>query len=240
MLDDHHYGLFLLLYFFWQFIVSGKLILNLPVLIGLVGFYFYGTRHFALAALVCIGIASLAQRGKIRFYAILAMIAAGIVLVSLSSTLFAGYIEMTKEQLGSQEEDIRELSGEFYLFEYWPHWSATLVGNGLEHPDSQYGREVAYLNNPIGFYRTDVGIIGAFNAFGLFHVLNILFTNLKGIRRKYYTRKTQYLRLFFLNALMLAVISEYYSYVSTIPFFCIIFYMADKAYDDKKALQETS
>jgi hypothetical protein len=178
-------------------------------------------------------IAALAQKGKMRFYAIISMFFVGVILISLSSILFAGYIELTQEQVGSAEEDIRELSAEFYLYEYWPHWSATILGNGLPHPESTYGSEMAYLNDPIGFYRSDVGLIGAFNAFGLFYILNILWVNIKGVRKKYYTKETNYLRLFFLHTLLLVVISEYYSYFSTIPFFCITLYLADKAYEEK-------
>lgn len=238
MADDHHYGLFILIYYFYQFLLYKNARCLPPVLLGLVGFYYYGTRQFALAAIICLVVAALAQEGKVRYYAVLTMTIAGLVLVSLSSILFADYIEMTKEQVGSQEEDIRELSAEFYLYEYWPHWSATIFGNGYPHPDSDYGIETAYLNDPIGFYRSDVGIIGAFNTFGIFYILNILLANIKGIRKKYYTEETNYLRLFFFNALLLYIISEYYSYSSAIPYFCMLFYMADKAYESKKLEQQ--
>lgn len=233
MIDDHHYALFILFYFFHRLLSTRNIWNFLPVTFALVGFYYFGTRQFALAAVVCVVVYAISKKGKSRYYAILLITLVAVLLFSLKDVLFGGYVELNQEQFGQNDENIRELSGRYFLFEYWPHWTATLTGNGLEHLESAYGKEMEYLNKELLFYKSDVGIIGAFNTFGIFYVINIFWLNLKGLRRKYYTPKNNWLRLFFLKALLLLIISEYYSYESTIPFYCLVLYMVDKAYEEK-------
>jgi hypothetical protein len=233
MLVPHEYGLFVVLYFFNQYLLSKRILNLFLVLIGLTGFYYFVTRQFAVAAIVCLSIAAIFQNGKIRYYAIFIIIVVASIFVLYEISLFSGYTEMTKAQIASGN-DIRLQSAKFYLFEYWPHWFSLLTGNGLEHlAGPSYGKEMGHIMNNKGFFRADVGIIGAFNTFGIFYVINILHMNVKGLRKRFYTLDTSYLKLIFANSLLLILISQYYSEASSIPFYCFILYLVDKSYQKK-------
>lgn len=240
MLNHHQYGLFVVLFFYYRFITRKALIDLIIVLIGLVGFYYFGTRQFALAALICMAIASLMQNGVTRLYATLSILVLIIVFLNFKEVLFSDYIEMTQSQL-EDDDDIRILAGQFYLFKYWPHWTTYFIGNGFEHFNSPYGKEIINHNEVYRFFRSDVGIIGAFNTFGIFYALNIIWLNVKGLKRKFYSKETKYLKLIFINSLLLLPLSEYYSVPGIgVPFICFILYLVDKSYEQKLSIQNSA
>lgn len=227
MINGHHYGLFIVIYYFYGYLTNKKLYNLLLVIIGLVGFYYFGTRQFAVAAVACLAIAVLMQRGSTRIYALGIVLLLTVVVVFLRETLFANYIEMTASQVDS-DDDIRWLAAKFYLTEYWTHWSAFIIGNGIPHSLSKYGEEMNNIKQNWGYFRSDVGLIGAWNTFGIFYIINIIWVNIKGLKRKYYVEKTKSLRLVFYYCTLLLLISQYYDQGSAIPFFCIIFYLIEK------------
>ena len=227
--------------FFINFCSIEKSLPLLVVFLGLAGFYFYGTRQFALSALACIFISSLFfEKGRHRIYVLVFLGAATFIILNFKDQLFGQYVEMTSEQLKYGVEDIRLLSANFYLTEYWPSKFARLIGNGMAYGPSMYGKEITNINLYLHFYRSDVGIIGAFNQFGLLYIINILWVNIKGLAGKFFTHETKYIRLFFLNALILILISEYYSDPTVIPFYCFILYLTDKSFEEKKHMNKTS
>lgn len=203
------------------------------VLIALIGFYYFGTRQFGAAVLVCLVIAAFMQKGTAKIYSVTVIILIGIVLAIYSDELFGELIKMTDSEIGS-EDNVRLLAGRFYLLEFWPSWLAVLTGNGVEHSLSVYGNEMKRIYENLYFFRSDVGLIGALNKFGIFYVMNLIWLNLKGLNSIYYSHTNKWLKLFFYNALFLLIISEGYSHPSTIPFFCFIFYLVDKSYDSKR------
>ncbi len=241
MVVGHQYGDFVLFYFFYNFLISRKLSHLAFVFIGMLGLYFYGTRQFALSAVICLVISAFFVKGMHRIYMITFLCIATAVILHYKDQIFGQYVELTEEQLKYGGEDIRLMSANFFLTEYWPSRLARLIGNGVAYASSRYGKEIVNINLYYHFYRSDVGIIGAFNQFGLLYVLNILWVNIKGLAGKYFNYDSGYMRLFFLNALLLIVLSEYYSNPTVIPFYCFILYLADKSFEEKKlAERETS
>lgn len=237
MVVGHQYGDFVLFYFFYNFLITRKIKHLGFVFFGLLGLYFYGTRQFALSAVVCMCISALLVKGMHRVYMIIFIGIGAVVIFYLKDRLFGQYVEMTEDQL-KYGDNIRLLSANFFLTEYWPSKLARLIGNGKAYASSVYGREIVNINLYFHYYRSDVGIIGAYNQFGLLYVLNILWVNIKGAAGKYFTYENNYLRLFFLNALILVVISEYYSNPTTIPFYCFVFYLADKSFEEKRLAEQ--
>ncbi len=237
MVTGHQYGDFVLFYFFYNFLLNRKIINLIFVCLGLLGFYFYGTRQFALSAVMCMGISVFFVKGMHRFYIITFLCIAAAVIFQYRDQLFGQYMEMTESQL-KYGDDIRLLSANFFLTEYWPSRLAKLIGNGAAYASSLYGKEIVNINLYLHFYRSDVGIIGAYNQFGLLYALNILWVNIKGLTGKYFNYEMGFMRLFFLNALLLIVLSEYYSNPTVIPFYCFIFYMADKSLEEKKLYEQ--
>lgn len=245
MVLGQQYGLFVLFYFFYRYMITAKLYNLIYVMMGLCGFYFYGTRQFALAAVVCMCVGILFIRSNARFRIIFLTISMFIVTwlisgvflkFSIKDALFNQYVEMTNEQL-QYGDDIRLRSANFYLYEYWPHWLAKFIGNGQAYGKSVYGAEMDMIRAKYHYYRSDVGIIGAYNQFGLFYVLNILWVNFKGLFNKFYSYENRYLKLFYVNSIFLLALSEYYSNGSGIPFYCFIFYLTDKSFEEQLSQQ---
>ncbi len=237
MVVGHQYGDFILFYFFYNFLLTRKFSNLVFVFLGLLGFYFYGTRQFALSALLCLCVSVFFVSGMHKIYLATFLCIAGAVIFNYRDQLFGQYIEMTSDQL-KYGDDIRLLSANFFLTEYWPSRIARLIGNGAAYASSKYGKEIVNINLYMHYYRSDVGIIGAFNQFGLLYALNILWLNIKGLTGKYFGYKNVYLRLFFLNALILIVLSEYYSNPTVIPFYCFILYLTDKSWEEKTSVAE--
>jgi len=229
MLDPHLFGTFIVIYYYNSFLVNWKWQSLLIVIIGLVGFYCYTTRQVALAVVICMVIISVMQPGRAKYVA-LSVMAIGFILLLLNlDALLGSYIELTSEQLA--KDNIRIYSAKYFLFEYWPHWTTVLFGNGAEHMNSDYGKEIAGLGENLGYFKGDVGLISPLSTFGILYVLNIIFVNLKGLRPSYYgTAKSYFLPALFLYSLMLLLISEHYAYPAAIPYFCMIFYLVDKSY----------
>lgn len=232
MLNRHHYGVFIVLFFFYNFLITKRLYNLYFVAIGLVGFYYYGTRQFAVAVLACMGYTMFLIKGRSRFLAISSLAACVFLLLMYKDTLFGEYLEMTNNQL-EKDDDIRLIAAHFFFYDYWPHWFAMVTGNGIPHYLSSYGMEVNDLKVTYRLFRSDVGIIGAFNQYGILYIVNILWLIIKGLRNRYYTPKTKYLKLIFLNLLILLPLSEFFGNGSAIPFFCFILYLVDKSFENK-------
>jgi hypothetical protein len=238
MLLRHHYGVFVALYFFHQYLNTQRLKHLFLAFIGLIGVYYHGARQFLAAAVVCMGIDVLFATGRAKLNMIALGMCGGMILLFFSETLFGEYIEMTASQVENSDTDIRILAGNFFLNEYWPSWVTKIIGNGRPSADSSYGQELNAFKEYFHFYRVDVGIIGSYNEFGILFVINVMWMNLKGLTNKFYDRNNMYLKLFFFNALMLLLISEYYADPASIPFYCMILYLIDKTYEEKKLAQE--
>lgn len=234
MVNGQQYGAFFLFYFFYQYLIKKKTNYLLFVLIGLVSFYYYGTRQFAIAAMVCMLLAVFMVRGRAQLNAILVLLIVVPILYIYKDVLFTQYIELTTDQI-KYGDDIRQLSAKFWLNEYWPnHWIAKITGNGSQHKLSSYGQELELIRIYQGFYRSDVGIIGVYNEFGVLYVFNILLINFKGLRNKYLTYDNKYLKLIFFYSVILLLTSQYYTHPIGIPFYCLIFYLVEKSFEEKK------
>jgi hypothetical protein len=83
-------------------------------------------------------------------------------------------IELSFKQKVSSKDYIRNLEISYFLFNYWPHWLTFFIGNGWEHMTSPYGKNVTFIKDVMKFYRSDIGLIGALNKFGLFYCIAIL------------------------------------------------------------------
>src|SRR5699024_3422287 len=120
------------------------------------GYYYFATRQYAVATIFCLILASVMQKGDKRVVSLIVISFIVATLVMFKDILFASYIEITNEQL-QDDEDVRILAAEFFLFDYWPHWTALFLGNGLEHLNAEYGQKVRHIIEQYGYYRSDIG-----------------------------------------------------------------------------------
>jgi len=238
MAYGHQYGTFVLIYCVYMYFVRRKVLYLVITIFSLIAFYYYGTRQFAVAGLACIPFAIFFLKGSTRLIALAVAIIGGCVLFYFRDQLFSQYVAMTREQL-QFGEDVRQRSAKFWLNEYWPHWTATIFGNGRPHIGSEYGQEVEAIRSKFHFYRSDVGIAGALNEFGILYVLNILIVNIKGLRSWNLLKHDKYLVLLFLNLTILLPTSLYYANSAGIPFYCCLFYLFEKACSRKRQALST-
>ena len=229
----HHYGLFFIFYFFQQYLNTQRVKNLIYVLIGLLGLYYFGSRQVLAAGMVCLAIAVVFARGKSKLNAIALGLCGLTVLLFLKDSLFGQYVAMTQSQIQNQDTDVRMITAKFFLYDYWPSWVCKIIGNGRPSFDSSYGQEIDALRE-LHFFRSDVGLIGGYNEFGIFYVINVLWFNIRGVVGNFYDRNNLYLKLFFYNALMLVLFSEFYSDPASIPFYCFIMYLIDKTSEEKK------
>lgn len=233
MLYRHHYGMFLVLFFLYKFLVTKRSKYFLFVFFGLIGFYFFGTRQFLAATIICMGIVFLIHNPGRKAIALFSISLFFGVLYSFSDVLLGKFIEITNEDFN--ENNIRLLAADFYFYEYWPDdWFAKVIGNGVHYySNTEYGKEVTYYEEELGLYRSDVGIIGTYNAFGILYLLNLIWYNMKGLKNKYYTKGTVFLKTIFISSLILLPLTVYYNQPSAIPFFCFVSYIVEKGYISK-------
>ena len=232
MITGHQYGLFVLIYFFYQYLISTsrtKIYKLFFVGLGLLGFYYFGTRQFAAAAVLTMGVAILYLRPALRAKYIALMIPVVLVMLLFKDALFGDYIEMTNQQMEFGDEDIRALSASFWLNDYWPHWVTKIIGNGPPHMLSNYGRENEFIISYLHFYRSDVGIIGTYNKYGILYALNIIWVSLRAITIKIPDVKDRYLKILFFNVIFLIVTNESYSNDGVMPYYSFVMYLIDKS-----------
>lgn len=234
MVMGAQYGIFVLFYFFYKYTTEKQIKSLLFVCFMLAGLYFFGTRQTLVAAGACLFICILYLKG-ISKWKYLSLFTIGLIFVILfSSSLFGELVEMTSSQL-DDEDYVRFLAADFFLNEYWPHWSAKLLGNGRPHALSSYGFEMEMIRE-MGFYRSDVGIIGTYNEYGIFYVINIICLFFTGVFLKMKNKKHLYLKLVFFFFAALLMLSIDFTHTSAIPYYCLVFYIIDKTYqmDDSK------
>ncbi|AQG81398.1 hypothetical protein [Spirosoma montaniterrae] len=154
-----------------------------------------------------------------------------LVFFAVAGDFILALIELSKEQGVTSGDYVRALEINYFLFEYWPHPLCYLLGNGWEHDLSPYGKEIKeQLKWGLGLYRSDVGLIGAFNKFGLFYVVVVIMFYAKVLIPRKHLIIPRYIRLCFvlcaLTAFTGANFFETPSYF--VPFACL-FYITDKA-----------
>lgn len=227
-----HYAVLAGLMFLTYFFITRKYKYLYSYLFFLVGIYFHSARQFIAGYLLASLPLIFFLKGRNRIIAIIISFFIAVLFIVNFDTLFAGYIEQTKEDLN--EDNIRLVSYYFYGYEYFPHWLCNLLGNGMAYSGSQYGYEFFdHLNEDLGLFRTDVGIVGTYNQYGLIYCLLVVYSFVKIFFMKIPLNRI-YLKLFSIYILALIVLSEYSYNNYVIPFFCIYFYFIDcYVYEEK-------
>jgi len=232
------FGVFALLYFTYRYLTT-KNIYTLPFAgLALLGLYYTGGRQTLAASFACIIVAVLLLEGISKWtYLIMFSILGVLVILVLQPAMIMNMISLTDEQVNNKDY-IRFHSANFYLNEYWPHWGAKLLGNGRPHELCNYGVEMNYIQKVLHFFRSDVGIIGVYNTYGLFYVLTIFAVNIKGMFMRLRDREDKYLKPIFFYTFFTLLLNVSYAGTGNIPFFCLLYYIADKALE-KEETKET-
>ena len=223
------FGVFLLFYQFNDYLLTKDRKYLPYVFFIVIALYFHGTRQSLGAALLCMLIAVMKSKGASKWsYLFLVFVVGAILVVVVQPTFITNYVEMTSTQM-SDEDYIRFQSAKFFFNDYWPHWAAKLIGNGKPHLDTDYGLEMEYLARGLGLFRQDIGIIGAYNTFGLFYIINTVFVTVKGLFLKIQAEKDKALKYLLLFPAILLPLSFPFSSDAGMTYFSLLFYLMDKA-----------
>ena len=153
-----------------------------------------------------------------------------ILFFAIAGNFIFALIELSKEQEVTSGGYVRALEIDFFLFNYWPNPFCYLLGNGWEHDDSPYGIEIKeHLKWGMGLYRSDIGLIGAFNKFGIIYVIIIAGFYIRMLIPRKYFIVPKYIRIFFILCAMTSFTGSNFFEVSSffVPFTCL-FYIIDK------------
>lgn len=166
---------------------------------------------------------------RIRFTAIFVGLA--ILFFAVAGDFIFALIELSKDQEITSGDYIRAQEIEFFLFKYWPNPLCYLLGNGWEQDASPYGKEIKeQIKWGLGLYRSDVGLIGAFNKFGIIYVIMIIVLYIKVLIPSKSIFIPKYIRMYFVLCVLTSFSgSNFFESPSFfVPFICL-FYIIDKA-----------
>jgi hypothetical protein len=122
-------------------------------------------------------------------------------------------------------ENVRLLASRYFLFDlnHNPLW--ILTGNGNPTPHTTYGDFLIRISDELGFFQSDVGIIGDFSKFGIFFVLAELVFLLKLVFYKV-SEKYSFVRYFSLASIMTIAVGAGMG-AESFAIFSLMFFIVD-------------
>ena len=147
---------------------------------------------------------------------------------------FINLMELTEDQVGNEDEDIRLRAGRFFLTEFFPSPLAYFIGNGEAHGASSYGIKVASYKVVYHYYQSDVGIIGDFSKYGIIFLIGVLSIYYKVFSKRGLTR-FPYVKYYFLISAIKIMLGSDFGSAQSIVVITIIFYLIDVEVHDRKA-----
>lgn len=169
---------FLLIGYFWclnTILNKQKFVWLVPMVFFLVIVVLLGTRQILFTVLL-VTIINIIFSGNIKSklgLGLLAMLAV-IPVFFLLKDVFIEMMQLSQQQAGSIENDIRVRAARFFLTDFYPNRMAYFTGNGAHSLDTAYGVMVEGLKESKGYYQSDIGIIGEFTIYGLLFVIGVL------------------------------------------------------------------
>lgn len=223
------------IFYYWRKIFDDfsikKLCLFLLIFAGL---FFSGSRQIVFGVLLILFIDFMLTfnfKSKKSLQFSLLIVITGIVASPFLFNYISSLVQLSESQDVTDTDYIRALEMYFFLFEYWGHWLCYFFGNGWEHASlSEYGKEMTtYVVDRLHFYRSDVGLIGALNKFGLFYVLVIFSIYFKILIKPKGIIVPRYIKQFFIFLFLISFTGgDYFERTDSLLLLLIIFYIIDK------------
>lgn len=92
--------------------------------------------------------------------------------------IYQSLATLTSDQMDASnggKDDIRILALKYYLFDYPQNLYSTILGNGVYHSHSIYGRQMYEIIENYGFILADIGFVGLYIYFGICGLLCFFF-----------------------------------------------------------------
>ncbi len=143
----------------------------------------------------------------------LGIISLVLLLLSTENVLSNGLAAANEEHSKDGENNIRILSGTYFLTEFSPTQLSRIFGNGTSYGNSSsYGKTVTNLQHNLHFYLADVGLIAVYTLYGVTAVFGYILIWIKSftipLPKKYY-----YLKYYLWLLLITCLTSDYiYNY----------------------------
>jgi len=222
------YGYFLVFYSWIRLNDNFNFKILFIFLLSITALFLTGSRQIVFATMLIITLDFILRTNRLstkRIFIPILFIILIILAYPLINNYFSSLIAVTREQNIISNEYIRMQEINFFLFNFYPHWLCYIVGNGWEHSLSSYGQEMI---NQI-FYRSDIGIIGALNKFGLIYFVVVLMIYYKVIVPHKKIIIPYNIRLLFIFLLITSVTGvNYFETEENILLFVFIFYIIEK------------
>lgn len=143
----------------------------------------------------------------------------------LFQEVFTHIFEVSQRDSDNFSDDIRVIAAKYFLFELNPNPVWIITGNGMPGPHTSYGQFLHRLAEELGYYQSDVGIIGSFSRFGIFFALGeLLIVGRLALRR--FDEKLKFVKY---NALLMlmTMFTGAGLKASTIILLCFMMYVTD-------------
>lgn len=202
-------------------------------------FILMGTRQLLVSVLfLTIIYILLSKRVKSRMLVILLGFVAVIPVAIMFQDIFNNIISLSKEQSVGFEENIRILSGTFFLTDFFPNNFAYITGNGAESLNSSYGQLIQMYKDVFGFFQSDVGIVGDYSKFGAFFLIGVIFILFKVLNWKI-SSDLEYIKYFYYTVVLISFTGGgFFGESSAIVTICITLYIIDVHEHDKSISDE--
>ena len=212
-ISDTYLSMFLI--FYWGAKMIDKFKLNYFLLFawGVFGLWLDQTRQFMVVGYASFLIIVLLSKSKRRIFIFLSILIVFLVVFLNFDRFFGDLIEKTTTEVNS--ENIRLFSYNMYFNEYWGGVLSIIFGNGLPAPGSSYAQEITNMTQVMHLYRSDVGIVGFLNQYGIVSVVYFLWFYISYVRRnwKYFD---MYIKMFlvatFLNLPLVVLFVNNYNW----------------------------
>jgi hypothetical protein len=142
-------------------------------------------------------------------------------------------LAISQTQSGSYNENIRIRAAKFYLSDFYPNDLAYITGNGQGHQASPYGREIQSYKTNLGYYQSDIGIIGEYTKYGAFFIFGVFAILLKGIGQKL-NINVKYVHYTLILILISIPLGMFFTTPDGIVIVCIMMYILDSKRNRRK------
>lgn len=219
-IEDTYLSMFLVFYYF-RCLLKQVNALNLGLfLFGLAGVYIDQTRQLMLSTFLAVVLVLLFSVHFKQKWIIIGVIGAVSAIVYLNAdVLFEDLMDLTRSDLNSR--NIRLLAYTTFLFEFWGGPLSVIFGNGPVQWASAYGAQIAYYQENLRLFRSDVGLVGAANMYGVVIVLFLIaylvfyvFRNWKKLR----IHNKMYFVAMVINLPMICIFTQHYHWLMFLGF----------------------
>jgi len=154
-------------------------------------------------------------------------------------SILGSMLAVTENQIdnGSLEgEDTRTLEYKYFFSKYSKNIITDLIGNGMPHDDSSYGKRYLSIKDVEDFYLSDVGYASMFAVQGIFGLIIYLLIFLKSSLAKFPPDK-QWLRMYMIFMILANIAASWYFTTDGQLLIAIITYLVYKYRLPKKTIE---